>query len=212
MKRRSAKSARSTSGSASRRWRRTKTVPATSGDDQPEGAVVDVLAAGDLLQPVDAGKQRHQRERRPRRGREARGRRRGGVGQQPGREQDQQRHHRHPHQERRAPPEALEQRAAEDRADGHAAHEAGQPDADRLPHLLGPLEHVPDHRHRRRHDRRAGDAEQRARQDQHLGALRERRQHGDSPKAVPPTSSSRRVPIRSASPPIVTSIPASRNE
>ena len=33
-----------------------------------------------------------------------------------------------------------------------------------------------------------------------------------APNAVPPTRSSRRLPMRSASPPIVTSIPASRNE
>ena len=60
-----------------------------------------------------------------------------------------------------------------ERADRAAGREARDPDTDRDGALPRVVEHVADQRERRRRERRAGDPEERARDDQHLGAGRE---------------------------------------
>ena len=90
---------------------------------------------------------------------------------------DQQRHqdhagndHRHVDQEDRAPPEVLQQRAAEDRADRHGETDRTGPDPDG-PTTLARVEDVGDDRQRHRHDGRAADPHQGAGRDELAGAL-----------------------------------------
>ena len=99
--------------------------------------------------------------------------------QQPRPQHEQQRHDGQGHQEDRAPPEVLEEHAPEHRADRASRREAHDPHSDRDRALPRVEEHVEDQRERRRCQRRARDALQRAARDQHLGARRERGEHRD---------------------------------
>ncbi len=87
--------------------------------------------AGQRLQPVHERQDRGQRQRDARQVEPA-GRGVALLGQHPRAEDEQQAHHRHAHQEHRAPPEVLQQHAADHRAERGAAHEAAHPDGDRL--------------------------------------------------------------------------------
>ena len=92
------------------------------------------------------------------------------LGQEERSEDQEERHHRERQEEDRAPPEELEQRAAEERSQGAAERVGGDPDPDRERALARILEQVSDQGERRGCDRRARDAEQRSRCDEHLGA------------------------------------------
>ena len=89
-------------------------------------------------------------------------------------------HDRDVDQEDRAPVEVLEQEARGHRAEHTREPRGAGPEPDRLA-PLGPGEHVRDDRQRGRHDERAADAHERARCDQLLGGVRERRR--DRPDA-----------------------------
>jgi hypothetical protein len=80
------------------------------------------------------------------------------LGQQERRGNEQQQHHRHAEQEHGAPPEVLEHQSADQRSDGHATHEAREPDRDGEAPLGVVAEHVGDERHDGRRQRRPGDA------------------------------------------------------
>ena len=98
------------------------------------------------------------------------------LGQHDRPEHEQQRHHRHAEQEHRAPPEVLEQEPAEHRTDRAAGRERRDPDADRDRALRGSWNML------KISDSVDGASvapampEQRAADDQHLGAGRERRE------------------------------------
>jgi hypothetical protein len=72
----------------------------------------------------------------------------------------------------------LEHEAADQWANGHAAHEAGEPHRDGKAALSVVAKHVGDQRQDRRRQRRAGKAEQRAGNDEKLRRRREGREHG----------------------------------
>ncbi len=91
-----------------------------------------------------------------------------GLRQQPASYQGHDRHHRNVDEEDRAPPEVLDEEAAEDRSDGCAdgGHRAPHADGDRP---LAPVgEDLAQDRQRGRHDHRAADAEQGAGDHQRL--------------------------------------------
>ncbi len=97
------------------------------------------------------------------------------FGQQHDAADDQNHHHRDVDQEDRAPPEVLEQHAADHGAERRAGGERRRPDADgdaALP-LVG--EQAPDQRERGRGQRRPRHPEQRAGGDQHLRRSSSRR-------------------------------------
>ena len=104
------------------------------------------------------------------------------LGQHDRSEDQQQAHDRQGEQEDRAPPEVLEQDAAEHRADRAAGRERRDPDADRDAPLPRVLEHAEDERQGRWREGGAGDAQQRPADDQHLGAGRERREERHGPE------------------------------
>jgi hypothetical protein len=128
----------------------------------------------DVLEAIDHRQHRHQRHHnalqveRPGVGVAV-------LGQQPGAEHEQHQHHRHRHQEDGTPPEELQQHAAHQGADHTAHREAGNPHANGELALVLVVEHVADQGHRGRRERCAGDAQQRAHRDQHLGTAGERR-------------------------------------
>ena len=154
-----------------RSWRRRKTAPSArpdgdAGDPAELGAV-----RGPLLDAVDGREDRRQRQHRAEHV-ERRAAAPLPLREQHGADDEQQRHRREVHEEHRAPPEVREQHAAEHRAETDAGgHHAG-PDADRLAALALVVEQGPDHRHGRRHQGRAADAEQGAGGDQLAGRLR----------------------------------------
>ena len=126
----------------------------------------------DLLEPVDHAQDGEQRHR--------------GAGEvqaaslgvpilgQGARAKDQQEHHdRDTDQEHRAPPEELEEEAAEHRSDRPAGGVRRDPEPDRGRALLRIEEHREDQRQRRRRDGRAGDPHDGSAGDEHLRALRE---------------------------------------
>jgi hypothetical protein len=78
-------------------------------------------------------------------------------------------------QEDRAPPQPLQQDAAEDRADGEPRRECGGEDADGLRPSARVGEQLAQHGQRRGQERRAGHPHQRTRCDEELRARRERR-------------------------------------
>ena len=94
-----------------------------------------------------------------------------------GAEQQQRQDDRHRDQQDGAPPEVFHQPAADDRAEGGAAGEAGGPDRHRQPAPVGLRKDVPDQRQRGRHEHGAEQAKPGAAGDQPLRARRERR-HG----------------------------------
>ncbi len=91
------------------------------------------------------------------------------LGQQLDPHKDQDRHHGQVDQEDRAPPEVLQQEPADDRAHGRAGGRGGAPDADGETAFARIVEEVADQRERGRHQGGAGYAQQRPRDDQHLG-------------------------------------------
>jgi hypothetical protein len=102
--------------------------------------------------------------------------------EQPRAEHEDQAHHRHGEQEHRSPPEELKHQPPEQGADRPAHREAGDPYGDRGLALLWVEEHVADQGQCRGREGRPGQPEQRAGRDQHLGATRERGQHGRHPE------------------------------
>jgi hypothetical protein len=103
-----------------------------------------------------------------------------GLRQHAAPDDDEHHHERDAEQERRAPPEVLQQDATDEGTDGHAAHEARVPDADRRHHRLLVGEDRPDQAHRRRHEGGARDADQRPPDDQLTGARGVRGAHARS--------------------------------
>ena len=174
------KSRRSMSGSASRSWRRTnaavRPVPiriASTRESKP------VLRR--VFQAEDEREHRDERERRACEIDPA-GARVAILGQERRAEDEEQHHHRDGEQEHRAPPEILEQRAAEQRADRGAGRVARDPHADSHRPLVRIMKHVADERECGRGERRARDAESRSRRDQHSRAGRERGDDGGDTK------------------------------
>jgi hypothetical protein len=94
-------------------------------------------------------------------------------------EHEERHEHRHRHEEHRAPPEVLEQDAADDRPERGAGREHRRPDGDGEPPLVAVGEDAPQQRQRRGHEHRAEDAHRGARRDQQLGVGRERRERRD---------------------------------
>ena len=88
---------------------------------------------------------------------------------------DRQHAQRHVDDEDRAPPEVVEQVAADDRAERDAEPGGRGPDADGRPPLALVLEHADQQRQRRGHDQRGARAHHRARRDQRPDAARVRR-------------------------------------
>ena len=165
------KRVRSTSGLAMRRWRRRKTTPIARPTAAVSGRDRRVAAAGDLLEAVDDRQDRGEREHRAgevdvRAGVPL------GLRQHPAADDDEQDHERHAEQEGRAPPEVLEQDAADERADGHAAHEAASTRRRSRSSSTARREDRADEAHRRRHQGGAGDAEHGPPEDELLRARR----------------------------------------
>ena len=99
----------------------------------------------------------------------------------------------HVDEEDRAPPEVLEQQAADDAADRDADPGETGPDRDR-PRPLVRREHVRQDRQRRRHHERGADAHDRAGADDRRRRARERREHDATPNTIRPPFSARRRP------------------
>ncbi len=99
------------------------------------------------------------------------------LGQQDPPDGQADQHQRDVDQEDRAPPEVLQQEAAEQRSDRGAHGGDGAPDADGERPLTAVGEDLAQDRQRGRHDHRAADAEQRPRHDQQVRVVREGR-HG----------------------------------
>jgi hypothetical protein len=154
-------------------------------DRQPgqdaQGRHDDEAVLDKLLQPVD-----HRQDRDHRQGRGGKvqpsGTRVAVLGQHPRAQHQQDGHHRQRQQEDRAPPEPLQQRPTQHRADRAADREGADPHGDGQRPLPGVLEHVKQQRQRRWRQGRPGDPQQRPGHDQHLGAGGERRQQRDDPE------------------------------
>jgi hypothetical protein len=102
--------------------------------------------------------------------------------QQQRRSDHHDRHHRHGHQERRPPREHLQQQPAEQRAERHTRGDAGGPNTDRDPALLGIQEHRVDQAERGRHLGGGRDAEDRPPHDHHGRIVGVGGDHRDHPE------------------------------
>ncbi len=101
------------------------------------------------------------------------------LGDQLDADEDEDGHDGQVDEEDRAPPEVLQEEAADDRSDGRAGGGHGAPDADGEAALARVVEEVADERQGGRHQGRAGDAEEGAGDDHRLGAGRVGVEHGD---------------------------------
>ena len=113
--------------------------------------------------------------------------------------------HRDVDEEHRAPPEVLQQEAADHRADGAAGAGDGGPDADGPAPLAWVAEDVGEQRQGGRHDQRGADAHERPGDDQRVGGrgAHRGRQSDPMPKIARPT-----VEERLAAEPVAEAAPA----
>ena len=129
----------------------------------------------DLLEPEDHGEDGEERHRDAEQVQPA-GIRVLVLGQGARSDDEEESHDRDADQEHRAPPEELQEHAAEDRPDRTACGIGGDPETDRGRALLRVQEHGEDQRERRGGDGCSGDAHDGPARDEHLGARREGRE------------------------------------
>ena len=90
------------------------------------------------------------------------------LGHERGGQHERDRPDRDVHEEHRAPPDRVDERAADDRPERHAQSEHRAPHADRHRALARVVEHVADDRHRHRVEHRSADRLEHAERDQQL--------------------------------------------